>query len=292
MTSIPLGNALIQRVEEKTMAYPIEVIAPEEDFVKANERWLIPNFLDPVERSFDFTLQSWLVQIDDKIIVIDPCNGNGRERPVFPFFNHLDTPYLERFEATGIRPEDVDIVFCTHLHCDHCGWNTKMSNGRWVPTFPNARYLFVKREFERWDPKRPDHEVVDYNVGVFEDSVLPIIEAGLADLVTDTHTVTPNITIEPAYGHTYGHSILRIVTGDKQALFTGDVFHHPLQTLRPECHLPGCDDLESAIATRYAIRERCALTGALILPAHFSAPHAGYVEHLDGKYFFKALGSN
>jgi glyoxylase-like metal-dependent hydrolase (beta-lactamase superfamily II) len=130
----------------------------------------------------------------------------------------------------SIRPEDVDYVFCTHLHHDHCGWSTQLRDGRFVPTFPKARYLYVRREYERWDTRRPDHKPVDYNVGVFERSVLPIVEAGLADLVIDTHRLSSSVSIEP--------SVKR---------------------------------------------------NALIIPAHFPKPYAGWVRRNNGAVTFEAL---
>jgi len=188
-----------------------------------------------------------------------------------------------------VRPDQVDVVFCTHLHCDHCGWNTQLKAGRWVPTFPNARYLFVRREVERWDPGRPGHRAVDYNVGVFEDSVAPILEAGLAELVEDRHAVCEVLTIEPAWGHTGGHSTLRYAERGDELIFTGDAFHHPLQVLDPTLHLEGCDDLEAAVATRRRLREALAARGAVMLPAHFPAPHGGRVTGAGEAFRFQPL---
>ncbi len=274
--AVRVADAEIRRVEEIRQELPLTALTDDRELVAANESWLAP-FYDPLRQSFELVFQTWILSIGDKTVVVDPCNGNGRNRPVLSNFHQLQTPFLERFEATGLRPEDVDFVFCTHFHCDHCGWNTRLSGGRWVPTFPNARYLFVRREAERWDPRRPGHQAVAYNVGVYEDSVLPIIEAGLADLVADRYAILPGLEIEPAYGHTLGHSTLRLHSGGEEAYFTGDAFHHPLQVLRPELHLEGCDDLQMAIATRRRLCDTIAERGALMIPAHFSGPHYGRV---------------
>jgi glyoxylase-like metal-dependent hydrolase (beta-lactamase superfamily II) len=143
-----------------------------------------------------------------------------------------------------------------------------VADGEFVPTFPNARYLYVRRELERWDPRGPNYRSVEYNAGVFEHSVLPILEAGLADLVNDKHRLSESVEIEPAYGHTLGHSLVQVTTRSQLALFTGDVFHHPLQIVHPELHLPGCDNLAMAIETRRRTAHSCAESGALIIPAH------------------------
>ncbi|MFT3930950.1 MAG: MBL fold metallo-hydrolase [Spongiibacteraceae bacterium] len=273
MTIIKVGAAEIRRVEEMVIQSPMHVMTQDHALIEANRHWLEPLFLNASGAS-DFVFQSWILFVDGRVVVIDPCTGNGRPH-MYPFFDHLNTPYIERFAATGVKPEEVDYVFCTHLHHDHCGWSTQLRDGRFVPTFPNARYIYVRREYERWDTRLPNHVPVDYNVGVFEQSVLPVMEAGLAVLVDDAHRISPSLDIEPAYGHTWGHSILHLASQAQEAYFTGDVFHHPLQMIDPTLHMPGCDDLAQAIATRRRVIDRCIERNALIIPAHFAAPHAG-----------------
>ncbi len=155
--------------------------------------------------------------------------------------------------------------------------------------FSNARYLMVRKEVDRWDGRRADHMPVDYNVAVFEESVKPIIDAGLADLVDGKHRVRAGVTIEPAFGHTAGHSVLRVASGDDILYFTGDAFHHPLQVRDPRLHLPGCDDLGAAIATRESLRSRIADENALMTPAHFPAPHIGRVLRSPDGFSFSPL---
>lgn len=282
-----IGEAEVFRVEEMSIISEMAMLTKDQALVDVNKHWLTPSFLRPDSRR-DFVFQSWILLVDDNVIVIDPCNGNDRPHTI-PIFNMLRTPYIERFAATGIRPENVDYVFCTHLHHDHCGWCTQLRDGRFVPTFPNARHLYVRREYERWDTRRPDHRVTNYNSGVFEQSVLPIMEAGLADLVNDRHRISASVEVEPAYGHTLGHSILHLVSQAKEAYFTGDVFHHPLQILYPELHLPGCDNLALAIETRRRITDLCAERNALVIPAHFPAPYAGWVRRNNGAISFEAF---
>ncbi len=284
-----LGNLNISRVEELVSPVPVVTLGDCADLVRQQGSALSPNLLSADGGNFWLVFQTWILRRDGLTIVVDPCNGNGRDRPVFPRFHQLDTPFLESFEATGVRPEDVDVVFCTHLHCDHCGWNTRLKAGRWVPTFPRARYMFVRREVDRWGPNRGEHKVIDYNVGVFEDSVAPIIDAGLAELVDDQHAVSPGVSILPAHGHTMGHSILRVETGESPLYFTGDAFHHPFQVSDPRLNLGGCDDLDMAIATRERLRSTLADEEAVMLPAHFPAPHAGRVIREQGGFRFAPI---
>lgn len=287
MSTIKVGDAEIRRVEEMPIKSPISTLTKDQGLIDTNKHWLTPLFLR-ADDHWDFLFQSWIMSVDGKIFVIDPCTGNGRPH-MYPFFSMLNTPYIERFAATGIKPQDVDYVFCTHLHHDHCGWSTQLRNGRFVPTFPNARYVYVRREYERWDTRRPDHKPVAYNVGVFERSVLPIMEAGLAELVNDPHRLSSSVSIEPAYGHTMGHSIVHLVSQAKEAYFTGDVFHHPLQMLYPELHMPGCDDLALAIDTRRRVVDTCVERSALVIPAHFPKPHAGWLRRNDAAVSFEVL---
>ena len=289
MNTIQVGNAQIRRVEEMPISSPMWVLTKDQALIEANKHWLMPAFLKADEH-WDFLFQSWIMTVDSRVFVIDPCTGNGRPH-MYPLFNMLNTPYIERFAATGIKPEDVDYVFCTHLHHDHCGWSTQLRDGRFVPTFPNARYVYVRREYERWDTARPDHQPVDYNMGVFGHSVLPIMEAGLADLVDDRHRISASVQIEPAYGHTMGHSILHLASQAHEAYFTGDVFHHPLQILYPELHMPGCDKLDMAMETRRRVTAMCADRNALIIPAHFPQPHAGYARRKNGVVSFEPLAA-
>ena len=166
---------------------------------------------------------------------------------------------------------------------------TKLRDGKFVPTFPNARYIYPRKEYERWNPRRPDYQAVDYNEGVFECSVQPIIDAGLGDVIDDNYQLSQSVNIEPAYGHTRGHTMLHVNAAGEEVYFTGDVFHHPLQILYPELHLPGCDDLDTAIATRRRVATLCAERGAVLIPAHFADPHIGYVKKEGEQFSFEPL---
>lgn len=284
--TLTIGTAELRRVEEMRVRSRVAHFTQDRDFIEANRGWLSPWFIDDEDR-WDIVFQSWILTMQGRVVVIDPCTGNARPH-IQPWFDMLDTPYIERFGATGVKPEQVDYVFCTHMHHDHCGWNTRLRDGKWVPTFPNARYLFARREAARWDPTRPGFNFVDYNADVYERSIRPVIDAGLADLIGDTHQLFEGLTIEAAPGHTLGHALMHLVSEAKQAIFSGDTFHHPLQLVRPEIQFGDADDLGQAIATRRRLVERCADDDALIIPAHLPAPHCLRVRREDGGFAFRA----
>lgn len=286
MDRFSIGKAEVHRVEELSAHMPLAMFG--EDLVARNADWLYPNFASP-DGTWPMIVQSWIAVVDDRVFVIDPCIGNGRSLPHFALFDHLDTPFIERFAATGIRPEDVDGVFCTHLHSDHCGWNTTLAGGRFVPTFPNARYYMHKGEVDRWDTRRPGHRAVPENEGIFENSVLPVIEAGLAELVPADFRISPSLRVEPAFGHTLGHCVLHMDSEGEQAWFTGDVFHHPIELLHPEIDAHTCEDFAQTLTTRRRLCDAFVETGALIVPAHFAAPHVGRLHENDGRRRFEPL---
>jgi glyoxylase-like metal-dependent hydrolase (beta-lactamase superfamily II) len=279
-----IGAVEVNRVEELRIPNSIAYFTEDAALIDAHRDWLAPHFLDADNR-FDLCFQSWIMVVEGRVVLVDPCTGNGKPHPV-SFFDHLDVPFIERIADTGFRPEDVDIVFCTHLHHDHCGWNTRLRDGKWVPTFPNARYLLARREVERWDPARPGHQPVDYNIGVYERSVQPVLEAGLADLHDGHFRVGNALEVEAAPGHTHGHAWLHVASGEERAIFSGDTFHHPIQLVDPTIQFGGGDDLAQATATRRRLIERAAATGTLIIPAHLPAPHALKVRREGDRFHF------
>ncbi len=283
---IGIGAAKIMQVPEIAFRMPISMLTSDQALLDENASWLKPLFLDD-RNDWDMVVQSWLVVVDGRVVLVDPCTGNGRINTALAMQHMLDTPYIERFGATGVRPEDVDYVFCTHLHADHCGWNTQLRDGAFVPTFPNARYLMVRREFDRWDVRRPDRVYVPANMGAFENSVLPVLERGLVDLVADEHRISKSLFIEPAYGHTLGHSLMHLVSGAREAYFAGDSFHHPLEIKYPELDMGACEDFPTSLATRRRIIRNCIDRGALFVSAHFAAPHVGWVKSVNGQSVFE-----
>ncbi len=290
MTTISIGSASIDRVAEHELPVPLAALTDDQELLARRVSPLPAGFFDPRTGAFEFSNHSWVVRVDGLTVLVDPCTGNGR-RGRGPYFDDLDTPYLQRLEDAGAPPEAVDVVFCTHLHHDHCGWNTVRSDGRWVPTFPNAAYLFREVEYRRWDTDGPDRHPNELNPNVFDECVRPVVDAGQARLIDVPHRVSASLTVQGAPGHTVGHCALRLQSDGVLAYFTGDAFHHPVQMTRPELHLPGCDDLGAAVATRGAL-VRCALEeGAFLFPAHFPSPHYGRLDAEDGEVYFVPGGA-
>jgi len=288
--SLHIGSAEVDRVEEQQMPIPFALLTDDEEFIARRVAPLPSGFLDPADMTFLFSNHSWVIRVDGMRVLVDPCNGNGRVRAV-PNFHDRHLPYLERLAATGTTAESVDVVFCTHLHNDHCGWNTREIDGQWVPPFPNAQYLFVDTEFQRWDTTAAGNHHNDFNESVFDECVRPVVDAGQARIVSVPHAISSTLTIELAPGHTTGHSMLRLESDGVLAYFTGDAFHHPAQITRPEYHLPGCDDLPLAIQTREALVHRIDEEGAYVFPAHFSEPHYGSVTVDDAEFVFVPGGA-
>jgi glyoxylase-like metal-dependent hydrolase (beta-lactamase superfamily II) len=283
-----IGSVDVERVEELRIPNSIAYFTTDEALIAANRDWLAPHFLD-AEDKFDLCFQSWVMVVEGRVVLVDPCTGNGRPHPV-PFFDNLDVPFIERLGETGFRPTDIDLVFCTHLHHDHCGWNTQLRDGKWVPTFPNARYLLARREVDRWNAALPGYVEMDYNVGVYERSVLPVLEAGLADLHDGHFRVGGALEVEPAPGHTTGHCWLHVASEGERAIFSGDSFHHPIQLVDPTIQFGGGDDLAQATVTRRRLVEAAA-SGAMIIPAHLPPPHGLRVRMEDGQPRFSACAT-
>src|SRR3989338_10118338 len=192
--------------------------------------WLYPNFADRNGNLASY-VQSFLIKSEGKNILIDTCNGNNKTRTDLPEWQNLKTDFLSEFRATGVKENEVDFIICTHLHCDHVGWNTKHEKGKWVPTFPQAKYLFVRKEFDYWS-KKPEKEMLA-DKQAFDDSVKPIVEAGLAEVVESNHRVDQNIRLRLTIGHTPGHVSVVIESKGKRALISGDFIHHPIQLAYP-----------------------------------------------------------
>jgi glyoxylase-like metal-dependent hydrolase (beta-lactamase superfamily II) len=287
MSPFSIGNLVVDRVEEicKPAVPPLHFLRGlPENALDTHRAWLEPGFLDPASGLLPLSIHSWLVRTSQHVVLIDTCSGNHKSRPGFPPAHNLSLPYLERLAEKGLRPEDIDYVMCTHLHLDHVGWNTRLQDGRWVPTFPKARYLFSRTEYNAFNPATGPGDPNPVNTGTFEDSVLPIAEAGQMQLVDDGYSVDDELTVESAVGHSEGHVVIRAKSGDDEGVFLGDVLHSPLQCCYPDVNTAFCQHPESARQTRRRLLSEAAERGQLLMPAHFPAPHVGRVS-IEGEGF-------
>lgn len=288
MPVFKFGDATVTRIEEVYgPTYPMLQLFPEmteEDFAR-HRHWLAPHHYDAEQKLAKLSVHSWLLQIGGKKILIDCCCGNNKQKPGRPFWTDLNTNYLERVAAAGARPEEIDIVMCTHLHHDHVGWNTQQRDGKWVPTFPNARYVFSKPDVDYFSKIDADPKQGPAELGTFRECVVPILEYGKADLVSGgPHRLNDFIEIDSAPGHSPGHVVFKVESNGEKAVFIGDVWHHLMQVYRPEWNFPKNSDPEQARASRRKILDYCAASGALVCPGHVGLPFAGRIEKTQDGY--------
>jgi len=247
--------------------------------------WLEPRFLDPVSGKLVLAVQSYLLRTSRHVVLVDSCVGNGKERRFHaPWSRRASPEWLDRLAALGAAPEDVDFVLCTHLHADHVGWNTRLVDGRWTPTFPNARYVFARTELEYW--LALNEKGRKYSDGCIDDSVLPVIEAGQAEIVADDHALDDEIRLRPSPGHTPGHVCIELASGGRRAVLSGDVCHTPLQCREPGWSAVGCADRAQSAATRRAFLDAHCETDVLVMTAHFPSPSTGYVRRMGEAFDF------
>jgi glyoxylase-like metal-dependent hydrolase (beta-lactamase superfamily II) len=278
-----IGNIQVARVVENEGPFaPVGFLLPEfKPEILREHRWLQPAYVDEETRAV-MSFQSFLLRTPHHTILIDGCVGNNKERPERPMWHRQEGPYLDRLAAAGVRAEEVDVVFCTHLHADHVGWNTQLRDGRWVPTFPNARYIFARREYEHWEKlhragARPNHDS-------FADSVLPVMEAKQADLVASDHEIETGIHLEAAYGHTPGTCLLHVKNGGEHGVFIGDVMHTPVQLADPGLSSRFCSDPAESAATRRALCEQYADTSTALFTGHFPGSSATRIRGLKSSF--------
>jgi glyoxylase-like metal-dependent hydrolase (beta-lactamase superfamily II) len=239
--------------------------------------WLKPNFVSP-EGNLIMNIQMMIIETPDQKMVVDTCIGNDKALNMEGWAN-LQLPFLDDLKKLGHDPDSVDKVICTHLHVDHVGWNTRKVAGKWVPTFPNARYVMVEEEFNFWQ-----NLAEDPFGDVFGESVKPVVDAGLADMVSSDHQVADGVSFESTPGHTPGHVSVHIKSQGEEAIISGDMMHHPCQIARPDWVTPFDADSPAACATRKQFLERYADKPVLVLGTHFANPVGGRIVR-DGKTY-------
>jgi glyoxylase-like metal-dependent hydrolase (beta-lactamase superfamily II) len=246
--------------------------------------WLRPDFADEHGR-LKMSVHALVIETQrgktrGRRIIVDTCLGNDKENRSVPTWNRMQTSFLADLAAAGYPRETIDTVVCTHLHVDHVGWNTMLVDGRWIPTFPNARYLMGRVEHAHWTAQRDREDMA----AVLGDSVTPVWEAGLVDLVETDHRLCDEVSLVPTPGHTPGHVSLRIASDGDEALITGDFMHHPCQIAHPEWATLADSDPEQGIETRRLMFECLADTPVLVIGTHFAGATAGRIVR-DGEAY-------
>jgi glyoxylase-like metal-dependent hydrolase (beta-lactamase superfamily II) len=241
--------------------------------------WLQPHFADENGR-LRMSIHALVIETPDRRIVVDTCLGNDKAGRRIPHWNDRHGPFLADLAAAGYPRESIDTVLCTHLHVDHVGWNTMLVDGRWVPTFPNARYLYGRAEFAHWTTivGREDMETI------LADSVMPVFDAGMVDLVETDARICEEVTLLPTLGHTPGHVSVRISSRGEEALITGDFMHHPVQIGHPDWTTTADSDPAQAIETRLSMFARLAGAPILVIGTHFAGATAGHIIRDDAGF--------
>jgi glyoxylase-like metal-dependent hydrolase (beta-lactamase superfamily II) len=277
-----IGRVRITRIVELETVGSTRFILPlasREEIQKLS--WLVPRFATE-EGRLKMSIHSLVLETPGRRILVDTGLGNDKQGRGVPAWNNRNTPFLEALTAAGFPAWSIDTVLCTHLHVDHVGWNTRLSGGQWVPTFPQARYLFGKTEYEYWR----DFSDTPERAAVFNDSVQPIVGAGQAELIASDARLTEQITVIPTGGHSPGHMSIHIVSDGAEGLLTGDVAHHPCQMAHLAWSSTADFDPLQAVETRRQLFSRFADRPVLVIGGHFDA---GYLER-DGEAF-KFLGA-
>jgi glyoxylase-like metal-dependent hydrolase (beta-lactamase superfamily II) len=275
-----IGNVQVTQVTELETVGHTRFILPRatpEEIKKLP--WLAPAFAN-AEGYLKLSIHALVVDTGKQRILVDTCIGNGKRNRSIPSWNNLDTPFLQRLADAGYPVESIDAVFCTHLHVDHVGWNTKCVDGRWIPTFPRARYVFGRAEFEHWKV----HRESPMTAAVMDDSVLPVCEAGLVDFVDNGDALCPEASVFLTPGHSPGHLAVRIRSAGAEAVLAGDVAHHPCQMAHLDWASTADTDVGQSTETRRKLFSELAGRPTLVIGGHYIA---GYIDKDGDAFRFK-----
>ncbi len=290
-TAFKIGDITIHRVVEQEAPFfnPLEffpTLKPE--VLEENRGWMTEGgYLDRQNGQLVLCIQSYLVQTPHHTILIDSCVGNHKPRPTRPFWNMMNTDRFEKSLAgTGVSVDQIDFVMCTHLHVDHVGWNTRLENGRWVPTFPKAKYVFADRELAYWtETEKKDPSAAPW----ITDSVLPIIAAKRDEVVNSSHQLSDIVRLLPTPGHTIDHYSVQVGRPGEDAVITGDMVHSPLQARYPELGMRVDYSSPQAGESRRTLFGRFCDTSTLICTAHFPSPSSGHLKRWGDGFKFEAV---
>lgn len=273
-----LGDITIDRIIEQQAplfepSFFFPALTPE--VLEENRSWLEPIYLDPKTGRVVLCIQSYLIRTPHHTILVDTCVGNDKPRPMRRSWNQITSDRFQtNLAATGVSVEEIDYVMCTHLHVDHVGWNTRLDNGRWVPTFPKAKYLFSDRELAFWTQRHKDEPE---GVPWITDSVLPVIAAGRAEIVKSDHALDDLVQLMPTPGHTIDHYSVKVGKSGADAIITGDMIHSPLQARYPDLAVFVDHDPKQSSESRWKLFRQCCDTPTTICATHFPTPAFGRI---------------
>ena len=277
-----VGGVRITRIVELVVPVAPKVLLPQAsaETMAPHEAWLRPHFLDD-DSNLLLSIHGLLVESQGRRILVDTCVGE-HQLAGMELLTPTESSFLEDLKAAGFPRESIDTVLCTHMHFDHVGWNTMRDGDAWVPTFPSARYLFARNEWEHWSG---EDSAFAPNLN---EAVRPVIDAGLADLVETDHHVTDEVRLEATPGHTPGHVSVRIESGGERALITGDMTHHPVQWAEPGWLMSADSDSSQAEATRRRLIAELADSSVLVIGTHYAEPCAGHIVSAGTSHRFNA----
>ncbi|MEJ2139655.1 MAG: MBL fold metallo-hydrolase [Gammaproteobacteria bacterium] len=294
MTNVPLNLQLgsdltIQSVQEQeweSVALDFMLRDVSQEAFAATRTALDARFVNLATGLLRMSFHSLVLRTPHCNVLIDTCVGNHKERPLIQPWHQQTFPYLQRLTQLQLAPTDIDYVCCTHFHADHVGWNTRLENGTWVPTFPNARYLFAEPEVRYWEQVHKDNPEHIFTQS-WNDSVLPVIEAKQADIVSPEHEIVTGVQLRPAFGHSPGNVVIDVSSGQDKAVLSGDVLHHPVQIERPDWNSVFDQDPAMAQATRAALVADVADGHTHLIGAHFAGPAALRVTEQGGRFSYR-----
>jgi glyoxylase-like metal-dependent hydrolase (beta-lactamase superfamily II) len=277
-----VGDATVTKIVDMIDPFDAARAFPGADLGEFDKHldWLAPYFYDPGQKAIILSMHSYLVRVGGKTILIDTCVGNHKSRPPTLASWHMrEGPWLDNLAQAGVQPEQIDYVMCTHLHGDHVGWNTRLESGRWVPTFPRARYVFHRKEIETVQARLAQD---GYNAPSYVDSVLPVLETKQADLVDTDHEFLPGVRVCQTPGHSPGHYCVELTSNNKRAVMSGDLIHNAVQIARPDWITTFCADKQAAVEQRERFVDKHADQDITLFAAHFGGPTAGRIVGAKG----------
>lgn len=301
-TRFAVDDLVIHRIVEQETPSPDEAYRPQVFFpdltdamLEANRGWLTGNGLDPVYGNVLLCYQTYIVRTPHHTVLIDTCIGNDKNHPARPHWHgKTDATYMRALATAGLTVEDIDFVMCTHLHADHVGWNTRLLDGRWVPTFPNARYLFQKADWDYFtnpsflDDPAPRNPA---QAQIIRNCVLPLEHTGLMDIVGPEYQVTDEVTLLHTPGHTPGSVTVLVQSRDEAALLIGDAAHHPAELTEHDWSPVADIDPSLSARSRKAIVEEARKRNGLIGGSHFpeGAPFFGRIQQIEGRMLWQGV---